>query len=260
VLLNLLSNAIKYNRPGSGVEVAWWYEAEGRIRLDVIDSGPGLQATQVERLFQAFERLDASQGAVEGAGIGLALSKWLVELMRGEIGVSSQSGVGSTFWVRLRSAEPGPEGGLDGGLESAGAAPNVVSAAAAAANSTATKRVLYIEDNEVNRIVMEGMLAQRPHLLLETADDPLLGLAMARQQTPDLVLLDIQLPGIDGYEVLRRLRADGATASVPVAAVSANALDSDREQAARAGFDAYLTKPVDLATLLALVDRLLQRG
>ncbi|MCE2915632.1 MAG: PAS-domain containing protein [Rubrivivax sp.] len=260
VLLNLLSNAIKYNRPGGQVEVAWQLDVAGGVRLDVVDTGPGLGAAQVERLFQAFERLDAAQGAVEGAGIGLALSKWLVELMRGEIGVVSQVGLGSTFWVRLE--RPAAEGEPTTGFDTLPAPLDLpsVSELLPARQRRGPPRVLYIEDNEVNRLVMKGMLAQRPQIVLQEAEHPEPGLAMAYSCPPDLILLDIQLPGIDGYEVLRRLRSHGPTRSVPVVAVSANALEGDREKAARAGFDAYLTKPVDLTALLALVDRLLQQG
>ena len=117
--------------------------------------------------------------------------------------------------------------------------------------------VLYIEDNEVNQLLMEGMLAQRPGIRLLMAELPLPGLSLAAQERPDLVLLDIQLPGIDGFEVLKRLRADAATRSIPVVAVSANAMPADRQQAADAGFVDYITKPIDLPLLLATVDRLL---
>jgi len=250
VLLNLLSNALKYNSAGGSVTVAWQTSVDGRtVLLDVQDTGPGLSAAQQEKLFQPFERLEAGQSAIEGAGIGLALSKWLVSLMQGDMGVESEPGHGSRFWVRLASAgvkaaEPTAQPGAPAPLP------------AAPRRST----VLYIEDNTVNQLLMEGMLAHRPGVRLLTAGLPKTGLSMALQAQPELVLLDIQLPGMDGYEVLRRLRADPRTRHIPVVAVSANAMQSDLEQARRAGFSDYVTKPVDLAALLAAVSRILDPG
>ena len=276
VLLNLLSNAIKYNHAGGSVRVAWQLEAAAAgsggdlVRIDVVDNGPGLSARQQERLFHAFERLEAARSSVEGAGIGLALSKWLVDLMQGQIGVVSAPGAGSRFWLTLQlasglesaaiaspadaaqpaqaAAEPSPA--VSGATAKAGTAP--------AAQAPARQHsVLYIEDNEVNRMLMAGMLAQRPGIRLLMADLPMPGLALAARERPDLVLLDIQLPGMDGFEVLRRLRAAPATRHIPVAAVSANAMPADRQKAAEAGFIDYITKPIDLPLLLAAVDRLL---
>jgi signal transduction histidine kinase/CheY-like chemotaxis protein len=263
VLINLLSNAIKYNRPEGQVRLSWCTEpATGTLRIDVEDNGPGIGPGQQERLFQPFERLDAAHSPVEGAGIGLALSKWLVDLMRGEIGVSSRRGDGSRFWVRLKLAYLDAEA-----AEAVDSRPQPLSAAAPAPaagppatdTTPATQTVLYIEDNVVNQLLMEGMLSMRPGLRLLVAGLPETGLVMALQARPDLVLLDIQLPGIDGFEVLRRLRAQPATRDVPVVAVSANAMQSDLEAAEAAGFADYVTKPLDLARLLSVVDRLLAR-
>jgi len=260
VLLNLLSNAVKYNRPGGQVRVSWRAEDSGKVRIEVQDTGRGLSPAQQERLFQAFERLDAEEGDVEGAGIGLALSKWLVDLMQGEIGVCSSVGAGSTFWVRLNAAEAAVD-----------AAPVAVSATPSGAgvhpaappmapDATALRgTVLYIEDNAVNQLLMEGVLSHRPGLRLLIAGLPEVGLTMAAQARPDLVLLDIQLPGMDGFEVLRRLREQPATREVPVIAVSANAMQSDIDAALRAGFDSYITKPLDMQRMLALVDEKLRR-
>jgi PAS domain S-box-containing protein len=251
VLLNLVSNAIKYNRAGGAVRLSCGRSDAG-VSLEVADDGPGLDEAQQQRLFRAFERLEAAGTAIEGAGIGLALSKSLVGLMQGEIGVHSTPGVGSRFWVRLQPAAP------------VGAAPAVATLPAVAVASPAVPaappapcRVLYIEDNPVNQLLMEGMLAHRPGTTLTLADLPEPGLAMARSQQPDLVLLDIQLPGMSGYEVLRALRADPLTRAIPVIAVSANAMSDDLAQAREAGFDDYLTKPLDLARLLEALDRAL---
>jgi PAS domain S-box-containing protein len=252
VLLNLLSNAIKYNREGGRVVIECVALADA-VRIEVSDDGPGIAPEQQERLFQAFERLDADHNGIEGAGIGLALSKWLVKLMHGEVGVESEPGVGSCFWVRLARSGPvtaAPATTRPVPLPAPAAEP--VTAAAATRHT-----VLYIEDNPVNQVLMEGMLAHRPGVRLLLADLPETGLAMAEQERPDLVLLDIQLPGMDGFEVLRRLREQPAMRDVPVIAVSANAMQSDIEQARRAGFTDYVTKPLDMPLLLARVDRAL---
>ena len=243
VLLNLLSNAIKFNREAGEVHVGGRVVADGLL-LEVTDQGPGIPPEQVPRLFQAFERLDM-EGAVEGTGIGLALSRSLVTLMHGEIGVRSVPGQGSVFWVRL-PASTATHFAVD--------LPLVASAQAA---PTRRHDVLYIEDNEVNQVLMQGMLAHRPAITLRLAVWPERGLAMALEQPPDLVLLDIQLPGIDGFEVLRRMRSQPLLRQVPVIAVSANAMPDDLAEARRAGFVDYLTKPVDMPRLLALVDRAL---
>jgi PAS domain S-box-containing protein len=242
VLLNLLSNAIKYNRRGGRVDLSCspMPAADGQaesLRIEVRDTGHGLSPADMERLFQAFERLGADRTAIEGAGIGLALSRRLADLMRGQIGVSSTEGVGSMFWISLERVAfeaapvpvPVPEDAL------------------------LRRRLLYIEDNPVNAVVMEAMLARLPEVRLSVATHPMDGLAAARRERPDLILLDIQLPDMDGYEVLRRLRADEATRDIPVIAVSANALSCDLDRGHGAGFANYLTKPVDMAQLLGAV-------
>ncbi|MBX3642548.1 MAG: PAS domain S-box protein [Rubrivivax sp.] len=232
VLLNLLSNAIKHNRRGGHVEVQ--AEIDGRgVRICVSDSGPGLDAQQQERLLHAFERLSPAYGVAEDAAIGLALSKRLVELMGGRIGLSSELGRGSCFWVQLERAD--------------------TERAAPAEGHT----VLYIEDNAVNVLLMQAMLEQQTSLRLISADLPETGLRLAREQRPALILLDIQLPGIDGYEVLRSLRDDARTRDMPVIAVSANALRGDIERGRAAGFVDYLTKPIDQRLLLATLQRVL---
>ena len=179
------------------------------------------------------------------SGIGLALSRHLVTLMHGEIGVRSTPGEGSVFWVRL----PGSAAGS--------AVPLLPEAAGASGASQRRYAVLYIEDNEVNQMLMEGMLAHRPGIDLYLASLPETGLALAAAEPPDLVLLDISLPGMDGFEVLRRLRELPALRALPVIAVSANAMPADLEDAQRAGFADYLTKPVHLPRLLDVVDRTL---
>ncbi len=244
VLLNLLANAIKYNRREG--QVALEYRDEGHSRwLAVRDSGPGLTAAEQARLFQPFERLAAARSGVEGTGIGLALCRRLVLAMGGSIGVDSQSGAGSTFWLRLPASA----------AAQAMASPPVP---ALPMSDAPLRTVLYIEDNQVNVLLMEAMLARLPGVRLLSALHPTDGLRLARQELPALVLLDVQLPDIDGFGVLLRLRADPTTAQVPVVAVSANALQRDIDAALAAGFDGYLTKPVVLDELLATVQRALE--
>jgi len=240
VLLNLLTHAIKHNQRGGRVGVhtdrvgdAW--------HITVSDAGPSLDQAQQDRLFHAFERLSVDRGAVDGAGIGLALSKRLVELMDGQIGLDSEIGDDSRFWVRLPCADPGSAARGDPAEGHSGS-------------------VLYIEDNPVNVLLMEAMLAQQTRLQLISAELPEAGLQLARAQRPDLILLDIQLPGIDGYEVLRRLRADEGTRDIPVIAISANAMPADLERGLAAGFRDYLTKPIDQRVLVAALNKALQRA
>lgn len=249
VLLNLLANAIEYNRVGGTVTLSCQRSGEG-LRLAVRDDGQGLTPDEQQRLFQPFERLSAGQTSIEGTGIGLALSQHLVVAMGGTIGVDSESGRGSTFWIELPRAQamaqtPTPTTAAEAQL-------------ATRPTDAAARTVLYIEDNPVNTLLMQAMLARLSGVQTLTAALPLEGLRLAEQAAPDLILLDIQLPGIDGFEVLRRLRAQAATRGIPVVAVSANAMPADIEAGIAAGFVAYLTKPVDLESLLATVERLLR--
>ncbi|MFO1219503.1 MAG: PAS domain-containing protein [Burkholderiaceae bacterium] len=244
VLLNLLGNAIKYNRRGGHVCVSCRHD-ERQVELSVHDTGPGLDAEQQGKLFSAFERLGAERGAVEGTGIGLALSRRLVQAMQGEIGVQSRVGTGSRFWLRLPVAS----------AERAALTALPAPAAGGKASAGPTLRVLYIEDNEVNEMLMRAMLARLPAVAYDHASSPEAGLAKAIEQPPALVLLDIQLPGLDGFEVLRRLREHPRTREVPVIAVSASAMPDDVRAGLEAGFDDYLTKPLEIGTLHAAVLR-----
>ncbi|MEQ1684030.1 MAG: PAS-domain containing protein [Burkholderiaceae bacterium] len=245
VLLNLLSNAIKYNRPRGHVHITCAIDARG-VRIGISDNGPGLSEQQAARLFEAFERLDAVRSGVEGAGLGLALSKHLMDAMGGEIGLDSEVGVGSTFWLRLPHAD-GPALPGRGELLVAPLPGDRLPPAR-------LRKVLYIEDNPVNVLLMEAMLGRVAGLQMISAPLPTLGLQMVVDERPDLVLLDIQLPGMDGYEVLRRLRLTEAGRQVPVIAVSANAMAHDVEHGLAAGFVRYLTKPLDMLELMAAVE------
>jgi len=246
VLLNLLSNAVKYNREGGDIAIACVLEG-GLVQVLVSDTGSGLTAEQQGRLFIAFERLDADQQAIEGTGIGLALSKRLVELMEGEIGVESTPGQGSTFWVRL----PATDGQ---------ALPDRPAAGAEVQDSAAVRgprqEVLCIEDNPANLRLIQRILARREDVRLLAAATPTRGLELAMAHRPALILLDINLPDMDGYEVMTCLRENPATRHIPVVAVSANAMPADLARGKAAGFADYLTKPIDMDRLLGVLDRI----
>lgn len=247
VLTNLLSNAVKYNVDGGSIAITS-RRVEGResdlVEIAVSDSGLGMDDAQLAELFQPFNRLGREHSGTAGTGIGLVISKRLIELMHGELHVESVAGRGSRFALRLPASNlpATPEAGLP---------------LAAAAPAMGRRRVLYIEDNATNAEVMRGILDQRPQIELEIQMTGLAGLAAIEAQRPDLVLLDMQLPDIDGLEVLRRLRARPGHADLPVVIVSANALSEQIEAGRTAGVRHYLTKPVDVRELLTLLDGLL---
>ena len=238
VLLNLLSNAIKYNRDGGAVVVDCSASAPDLLRLSVQDTGMGLKPEQLAMLFQPFNRLGQESGAQEGTGIGLVVTKRLVELMGGVIGVSSSQGVGSMFWIELRAAAPLPP------LREAEVARTLESATARAAGSPLT--VLYVEDNPANLKLVEEIISFRPDLRLLSAPDGHLGIELARAHLPDLILMDINLPGVNGLDALRILRSDSRTTHIPVIALTANAMPRDLEKGIAAGFFRYLVKPINI--------------
>jgi len=244
VLANLLSNAVKYNHRGGEVRVVVDPPAQGRRVVAVHDTGRGLTPEQLGQLFQPFQRFVSPAEGIEGTGIGLVITRRLVELMGGTLTVESEAGRGSVFRVTLPQCEPPPS-----------PVPPGISAAAAAAAEPRGARVLYVEDNPSNVELLRQVLALRPGLTLEVATDGPAGLARARAGGIDLAIVDIDLPGMDGVELCRRLRADPATASLPLMALSANAMPSEVRRAMQAGFDAYLTKPMDVVQLLEEIDR-----
>ena len=236
VLINLLSNAIKYNRPGGEVTVECAPRAAGSIRVSVRDTGAGLTPTQQAQLFQPFNRLGKEGSAEEGTGIGLMVTKRLTELMGGTIGVESELGKGSVFWVELALTSATPIHVL----QATGTAPALAPAPA----GTPPRTLLYVEDNPANLELVEQLIARRPDLRLLSAADGSLGIEFARAHLPDLILMDINLPGISGLEAMKVLRADPATSRIPIIALSANALPRDIEKGLQAGFFRYLTKPI----------------
>ena len=243
VLLNLLSNAVKYNRTGGTVQVIVLSD-EQTIRLEVKDSGDGIPADKLAQLFQPFERLDADLRQIEGTGLGLVLSKGLIEAMGGRIGAESQPAHGSTFWIELAAAEAPIDT----------AHPQLEELAAAPAADTPATTVLYIEDNLSNLRLITRILEQRPEIKLISALQGSLGLELARQHHPDLILLDLHLPDIQGDQVLAQLRADPATQHTPVIVLSADATQGRIQRLRAQGADDYLAKPIDVRRLLDLLD------
>ena len=246
ILLNLLSNAVKYNRVGGSVHVTCQNVGAGRVRVAVTDNGRGISSETLPRLFRPFERLEPAYDGTEGTGIGLAISKKLVEAMQGDIGVESVAGEGSTFWIELPLGEVvAPSSQPDASMHS-GSVP-----------SHRLRTLLYVEDNLSNLRLMQRIISTRTGLTLLDAPNAELGLAIARTRQPDLILLDINLPGMDGFAALRQLRDDPATCDIPVVAITANAMARDVCKGRAAGFVDYLSKPLDVETFLALLDKLL---
>jgi PAS domain S-box-containing protein len=236
VLINLLSNAIKYNIVRGTVDVQWSDSTPGRTRVSIRDSGAGLCPDQLAQLFQPFNRLGQEAGGEEGTGIGLVVAKQLVVLMGGEIGVESTIGTGSVFWFELASVtEPHfyrPDTANTTMLQTTGL------------GSGRIRKLLYVEDNPANLRLVEQIISRHEDMHLLTAVNGNLGIESARANQPEVILMDINLPGISGFDVLQVLRSDPATARIPVLAISANAMPFDIERGLSAGFFRYITKPV----------------
>jgi signal transduction histidine kinase/CheY-like chemotaxis protein len=247
VLLNLLSNAVKYNREGGAVVLDCAQGAPGRLRLSVRDTGLGLRPDQVSSLFQPFNRLGQENGAQEGTGIGLVVTRKLVELMGGAIGVNSTPGVGSVFWIELQSAAPAA-------LSPAGPVAAAPLPALATPAGVAPHLLLYVEDNPANLKLVEELVRFRSDLRLLAAPDGQLGLSLARAHQPEIILMDINLPGMSGFDVLRELRREPRTAGIPVIALTANAMPRDVERGLAAGFARYLTKPIEVDKFTEAID------
>ncbi|HEU4400194.1 MAG TPA: PAS domain S-box protein [Actinomycetota bacterium] len=249
VLLNLLSNAVKYNREGGSVRILCEPAPGERIRIKVADNGPGISSEALERLFVPFERLTAEFSGVEGTGLGLPLSQRLAQAMGGTLELTTAIDQGSTFWVELAAAERPVDAPPDDGSQDAPAGQD-------GQEPVATQiTVLYIEDNLSNLQLVDRVVSRRGGVTLISAMRPMLGLDLAREHDPDLVLLDLHLPDIPGEEVLRRLRSDPRTAGIPVVILSADARPSLIKRLLGAGARAFLTKPLDVAELLGLLDQ-----
>jgi PAS domain S-box-containing protein len=244
VLLNLVGNAVKYNRTGGTVTVSCSSPADGVARVHVVDTGQGIAPEKMELLFQPFERLGAEFSSVEGTGLGLAVSKGLVEAMGGRLSVESTIGEGTAFWIDLPRAE-GPIWH---------STPPSDSQRAATAVQQGQGCVLYIEDNASNIRLVERLIARRPGVMVVSATTGAAGIEAAVQKKPDLILLDLHLPDLGGEEVLARLAAMPATKEIPVAVLSADAVSAQSERLLAAGAVAYLTKPLEIAKVFRLLD------
>jgi PAS domain S-box-containing protein len=236
IVINLLSNAIKYNSERGNVLVECALAKEGRIRISVKDTGAGLPAEKIAQLFEPFNRLGQEDGRVAGTGIGLVVTKRLVELMEGLLGVNSVVGEGSVFWCELLPATA-PQ------LEITSPAVESQSVPQASLNAP-LRTLLYVEDNPANLSLVEQLIARRSDIQLLTAVTGVLGIQRARESLPEVILMDINLPGISGLEALKILREDPATSHIPILALSANAMPRDIEKGLEAGFFRYLTKPI----------------
>jgi signal transduction histidine kinase/CheY-like chemotaxis protein len=234
VLLNLLSNAVKYNRERGAVVVDHSPSAPGRVRITVQDTGAGLRQDQVEALFQPFNRLGQETGDAEGTGIGLVVTKRMVELMDGQIGVNSTPGLGTVFWIDLPAEVPHPTA------------------------EPVRTTVLVVEDDPASLQLVQQVLAARPDLQVLCATDGRRGVELARQHQPALILMDNNMPHMSGREAHALLRQEPGTASIPIIALSGNASATAVEQGRASGYVAYLTKPLDPASLQAAVDQVLK--
>jgi PAS domain S-box-containing protein len=250
VLINLLSNAIKYNQSGGSVMVDCELTPSGRVRISVKDSGAGLSPENMAQLFQPFNRLGQETGGEEGTGIGLVVSKRLVELMHGMIGVESTVGTGSLFWIELLAEEDPHAGYIKAAINMRPAAPMPA--------GVRSRLLLYVEDNPANLKLIEQLIARRPEIRLLTAQNGPDGIQLARACMPDAILMDINLPGINGIDAMKILRQDPTTAHIPIVALSANAIPRDIEKGLQAGFFRYLTKPIMVNQFLETLNEVME--
>lgn len=246
VFLNLLSNAVKFNREHGEVRIAGAQVTAGSFRVEISDTGVGISNGHINELFTPFARLGAEERGIEGTGLGLTLSKGLVDIMGGKLGASSAPEVGSTFWVELPLADESelestelPEAQQDEGA------------------SAAPRTVLYIEDNLTNLQLIERILAYRPAITLRSAMQGSLGIELAKEHRPDMILLDLHLPDMPGEEVLRRLGADEQTRDIPIVVVTADASEGISKKLRASGATTFVSKPLNVSLFLETVDEIL---
>lgn len=252
VLINVLSNAIKYNRTDGTVTIDTEAISRTKLRILVKDTGIGIPSDKHDKVFEAFARLGAENSGIEGTGIGLTLSKKLIEQMDGDIGFDSVEGKGSTFWIELHMAD------VTNLMPQTSA--ETVTALPEALPATSRTTVLYVEDNAANMMLMEEVVTRIDGVTLLTATTAEAGLSMARNHSPDLIILDINLPGMDGYEALKIIQSETKLLYTPVVALSADAMPQQVERGKKAGFQDYLTKPINIREVRNLIQSYAESG
>ena len=256
VLLNLLSNAVKYNRDEGSVILGADETADGMVRVSVTDTGPGIPREKQDQLFQPFSRLGLEATEIQGTGIGLTITKELVELMAGRIGYESAPGKGSNFWVEVPMADDGEKTKRKAKRKAKRSSPSQDAEAQLKPGHT----LLYVEDNPANLKLMETLIERVPDMHMFSAHTGELGLELAAAHKPDVILMDINLPGIDGVEALHRLKESPETSDIPVIALTANAMPRDVEAGLKAGFHRYLTKPIRIDEITSALKSALEGG
>lgn len=252
VLLNLLSNAVKYNREHGKVTLSCQRKATQMLRISVTDTGRGIPLEKQEELFKPFERLGRELGQIDGTGIGLSITKKIIELMGGLIGFESQHGKGSTFWVEVPiSRDQSPEENTTGATDTAG------QKAGSKIDNAQARTILYIEDNPENVILMEAIISQIDNVQMVTAYNATLGFDVATSKKPDLILMDINLPGMNGIQALKLLLKTEETRDIPVIAITSNNTPRDIDAGLRAGFKAYITKPIKVPDFIRTIKKFL---
>jgi CheY-like chemotaxis protein/two-component sensor histidine kinase len=250
VIINLLSNAIKYNKAGGTVNVTCSLSPPDSVRISVRDSGEGLAPEQLSQLFQPFNRLGQKSNIEEGTGIGLVVCKRLVELMNGTIGMESTVGEGSVFWVELKQTSKSHVVACTAEISTNAGQP--------VQSGAHEYTLLYVEDNPANMMLVEDLIARRPDIRFLSARDAIRGIEIARTSLPNVVLMDINLPGISGLDALKILHDDPTTTHIPVVALSANAIPRDIENGLKAGFYRYLTKPIKVNEFMDTLEKTLK--
>jgi signal transduction histidine kinase/ActR/RegA family two-component response regulator len=250
VLLNLMSNAVKYNKPGGSITLNCQKNDAGKICISISDTGEGISQDNLKQLFQPFNRMDAENSSVEGTGIGLTITKRLVELMNGNISVKSNPGMGSCFSIEI------PEGNQLTMVRVDRVFTPVLKAPCYKEEQKWT--LLYVEDNPANLKLVEQILQSRSDIKLLTAPQARLGIELARAHQPDMILMDINMAGMDGITAMKKLKKYEETSNIPVIAVSANAMESDIKKGLEVGFKSYITKPFDIPKFFIEIDRFLK--